>query len=85
MPQELASLEYSVDVLTSPEPVASEADLDPKKYGVIVESGGRRGLLLPDLEGVDTVQYQIEICRAKAGIPENVPVKLYRFKVKRYK
>ncbi len=85
MPQELASLEYSVDVLTTPEPVASEADLDPKKYGVIVESGGRRGLLLPDLEGVDTVQYQIEICRAKAGIPANVPVKLYRFKVKRYK
>jgi AMMECR1 domain-containing protein len=78
-------LEYSVDVLTLPEPVASEADLDPKKYGVIVESGGRRGLLLPDLEGVDTVQYQIEICRAKAGIPANLPVKLYRFKVKRYK
>ncbi len=84
-PQELGLLEYSVDVLTSPEPVASEADLDPKKYGVIVESGGRRGLLLPDLEGVDTVAYQIEICRAKAGIPANAPVKLYRFEVKRYK
>lgn len=84
-PEELASLEYSVDILTSPEPVASEAELDPKKYGVIVESGGRRGLLLPDLEGVDTVQYQIEICRAKAGIPANMPVKLYRFEVKRYK
>jgi len=84
-PDELASLEYSVDVLTSPEPVASEAELDPKKYGVIVESGGRRGLLLPDLEGVETVQYQIEICRAKAGIPANMPVKLHRFEVKRYK
>ncbi|MFA5367195.1 MAG: AmmeMemoRadiSam system protein A, partial [Dehalococcoidia bacterium] len=84
-PDELASLEYSVDVLTAPEPVASEAELDPKKYGVIVEAGGRRGLLLPDLEGVDTVQYQIEICRAKAGIPTNMPVKLYRFEVKRYK
>lgn len=84
-PDELKYLEYSVDVLTSPEPVAGEAELDPKKYGVIVESGGRRGLLLPDLEGVDTVQYQIEICRAKAGIPANMPVKLYRFEVKRYK
>ncbi|MFA5055416.1 MAG: AmmeMemoRadiSam system protein A [Dehalococcoidia bacterium] len=84
-PEELASLEYSVDVLTAPEPVASEAELDPKKYGVIVEAGGRRGLLLPDLEGVDTVQYQIEICRAKAGIPANMPVKLYRFEVKRYR
>jgi AmmeMemoRadiSam system protein A len=84
-PDELSSLEYSVDVLTSPEPVAGETDLDPKKYGVIVEAGGRRGLLLPDLEGVNTVQYQIEICRAKAGIPANMPVKLYRFEVKRYK
>jgi hypothetical protein len=84
-PDELGDLEYSVDVLTSPEPVAGESELDPKKYGVIVESGGRRGLLLPDLEGVDTVQYQIEICRAKAGIPANLPVKLYRFEVKRYK
>ena len=84
-PGDHASLEYSVDVLTSPEPVASEDDLDPKKYGVIVECGCRRGLLLPDLEGVETVQYQIEICRAKAGIPANMPVKLYRFEVKRYK
>lgn len=83
-PEELPSLEYSVDVLTKPEPVG-EADLDPRKYGVIVESGGRRGLLLPDLEGVDTVAYQIEICRAKAGIPADMPVKLYRFEVKRYK
>jgi len=84
-PEELSSLEYSVDVLTKPEPVESEAELDPKKYGVIVEAGGRRGLLLPDLEGVDSVAYQIEICRAKAGIPANMPVKLYRFEVKRYK
>ncbi|MEA1958251.1 MAG: AmmeMemoRadiSam system protein A [Chloroflexota bacterium] len=84
-PDELGDLEYSVDVLTKPEQVDSEADLDPKVYGVIVESGGRRGLLLPDLEGVDTVQHQIEICRAKAGIPANASVKLSRFEVKRYK
>ena len=83
-PDELGDLEYSVDVLTKPELVESEADLDSKVYGVIVESGGRRGLLLPDLEGVDTVQHQIEICRAKAGIPANAPVKLSRFEVKRY-
>ena len=59
-------------------------DLDPKKYGAIVESGRRRGLLLPDLEGVDTVEEQIDICRQKAGIPPREPVKLYRFQVKRY-
>ncbi len=81
---ELADLEYSVDVLTSPEPVESEAELDPKRYGVIVESGGRKGLLLPDLEGVDSVARQIEICRSKAGIKPHQPVQLYRFEVKRY-
>jgi AmmeMemoRadiSam system protein B/AmmeMemoRadiSam system protein A len=84
-PEELPDLIYSVDVLTEPEPVKSEKDLDPKKYGAIVEAGWRRGLLLPDLEGVDTVKHQLEICRMKAGIGMEEPVKLYRFEVKRYK
>jgi AmmeMemoRadiSam system protein A len=84
-PEELDNLEYSVDVLTPPEPIKDESQLDPKKYGVIVEAGWRRGLLLPDLEGVDTVDYQIDISRQKAGIGPNEPVKLYRFEVKRYK
>jgi len=83
-PGELAELDYSVDVLTEPEPVEGEAELDPKRYGLIVESGGRKGLLLPDLEGVDSVARQIEICRSKAGILPHQPVQLYRFEVKRY-
>lgn len=82
---ELGDLEYSVDILTKPEPVKDVNQLNPKKYGVIVESGFRRGLLLPDLEGVDTVERQIEICRLKAGIPFDEPVSLYRFEVKRFK
>lgn len=81
---ELDDLEYSVDVLTGPEPVRSVKELDPKKYGVIVECGFRRGLLLPDLEGVDSVDEQIKICRAKAGISAGEPIKLYRFQVKRF-
>jgi AmmeMemoRadiSam system protein A len=85
VPNELKDLEYSVDVLTKPEPVKSEDQLDPKKYGVIVESGWRKGLLLPNLEGVGTVEEQISICRQKAGITPDEPVKLYRFEVKRYK
>jgi AmmeMemoRadiSam system protein A len=84
-PDELKDLDYSVDVLTKPEPVKSKSQLDPKRYGVIVEAGWRKGLLLPDLEGVDTVEEQIDICRQKAGIAPNEPVKLYRFEVKRYK
>jgi len=83
-PSELAELEYSVDVLSPPEPTTVEG-LDPKKYGVIVESGGRRGLLLPDLEGVDTVEEQLEIARRKAGIAPDEPVQLYRFTVERHK
>jgi AmmeMemoRadiSam system protein A len=85
IPNELRDLEYSVDVLTKPKPVKNQDQLDAKRYGVIVEAGGRRGLLLPDLEGVDSVDYQIDICRQKAGIMPNEPVRLYRFEVKRYK
>jgi MEMO1 family protein len=82
---ELKDLEYTVDVLTEPEPVSGKDQLDAKKYGVIVEAGYRRGLLLPDLEGVDTVDEQISISRQKAGIGPDELVKLYRFEVKRYK
>ena len=84
-PDELGDLDYSVDVLTTPEPVKSKDQLDPRRYGIIVEAGWRRGLLLPDLEGVDTVDEQISICRQKGGISPDEPVKLYRFEVKRYK
>ena len=84
-PGELKDLDYSVDVLTTPEPVESQEQLDTKQYGVIVEAGFRRGLLLPDLEGVDSVDYQIAICRQKAGIMPDEPIKLYRFEVRRFK
>jgi len=82
---ELDNLEYNVDILTQPEPVKDESQLDAKNYGVIVESGFRRGLLLPDLDGVDSVARQIEICRLKAGIAADEPVNLYRFQVRRFK
>ena len=86
MPEELADLDIKVDVLGEPEPVGSTDDLDPKRYGVIVQSARdwRKGLLLPDLEGVDTVEYQVDIARRKAGIMPGEPIKLYRFEVVRY-
>lgn len=83
-PQELDSLVYSVDVLGDAEEIPSAKELDPKRYGVIVQRGARRGLLLPDLAGVDTAQEQIRIARQKAGISENEPVRLYRFEVVRH-
>ncbi|MDH4136852.1 MAG: AmmeMemoRadiSam system protein A [Anaerolineae bacterium] len=83
-PEELEGLDIKVDVLTEPEPIDSLDQLDPKRYGVIVESGWRRGLLLPDLEGVDTVEYQVEIAMRKAGIRPDEPMQMYRFEVKRY-
>ncbi|MFO7773201.1 MAG: AmmeMemoRadiSam system protein A [Dehalococcoidia bacterium] len=82
---ELDDLEYSVDILTEPEPVTDIGQLDHREYGLIVESGLRKGLLLPDLEGVDSVEEQIAICRLKAGISIGEPVKLYRFQVRRFK
>ena len=81
---ELPVIEYTVDVLTPPEPVKDAGELDPKRYGVIVQAGARRGLLLPNLEGVDTVEYQISIAMQKAGMQPGTPVSLYRFEVKRF-
>lgn len=82
---ELPYLDISVDVLTEPEPIASPDALDPARYGVIVTKGWRRGLLLPDLEGVDTVADQIAIAKQKAGIvPADDDVELERFEVVRH-
>ena len=83
-PYELDDLDISVDVLSAPEPISSEGDLDPKIYGVIVERGFRRGLLLPDLPGITDPREQVEIARRKAGIGADEPVKMYRFTVRRY-
>ena len=81
---ELDYLEIDVSVLHPPEAIDSTAQLDPKHYGVIVQRSGRRGLLLPDIEGVDDVETQVSIARQKAGIGLHDPVKLYRFRVEKY-
>ena len=83
-PEELDQLEYSVDVLGAPEPIDSLSQLDVKKYGVIVSCGSRRGLLLPDLDGVDTVEQQIDIARQKGGIKAYEKCQLQRFEVVRH-
>ncbi len=82
-PEELDRLEIKVDVLNPPEQ-CTEADLDPACHGVIVVCGTRQGLLLPDLEGVDTPERQLEIARRKAGIGSHEPVECHRFTVDRY-
>ena len=81
---ELSMLEYSVDVLGEAEEITSPEQLDVRRYGVIVENGYRRGLLLPDLDGVDTVGEQIDIARRKAGIGKNEKLSLKRFEVVRH-
>ena len=83
-PDELKWLEINVDVLSAPEPIESKAELDVKRYGVIVSSGSRRGLLLPDLEGVDTVDEQVEIAMRKGGISPKDRISLQRFEVVRH-
>jgi MEMO1 family protein len=83
---ELPDLRYSVDVL-HPSEEATMADLDPALYGVIVEdeSGLKRGLLLPDIPGIDNAQQQVDIAARKAGIDEDDRIKLYRFRVERFR
>jgi AmmeMemoRadiSam system protein A len=84
-PDELDDIDYTVDVLSEPEKISALSELDPKKYGIIVAKGHRRGLLLPDLEGVDTIETQLRITKSKAGImPDDKDVEIYRFTVDRY-
>lgn len=84
-PEELGALEYSVDVLETPEPIRSPDELDVERYGVIVTQGSRRGLLLPNLEGVTSVAQQVAIAKQKAGInPADKDVELERFEVVRH-
>ena len=82
---EFAELVVSVDILGAPEKIESIAQLDPKKYGVIVQSGGRSGVLLPDLEGVESAVHQVEIACSKAGINPAEKFNLFRFQVTRYR
>lgn len=82
--EELMEIDFSVDVLTEPEPAAKE-DLDPKKYGVIVRTNRKAGLLLPDLEGVNTIEEQLGIALDKAGIRENEKYTIEKFMVIRHR
>jgi AmmeMemoRadiSam system protein A len=82
---ELPMLVYSVDVLMEPEPISSIAELDVERYGVIVRSGRRSGLLLPNLEGVDEPEKQVSIALQKAGIGQHEKYSMERFEVIRHK
>ncbi len=81
---EVDRLTISVDVLGETEKISSPEELDVTRYGVIVTKGARRGLLLPNLDGVDTVEEQIAIAKQKAGIRDYESVELERFEVIRH-
>jgi AMMECR1 domain-containing protein len=82
---ELDLLKINVDILGEPEDISGPDELDVKRYGVIVSCGSKKGLLLPDLEGVDTVADQISIAMRKGGIKPTDDYHLQRFEVVRYK
>ena len=84
-PEELDELSISVDIIGEQERVECLDELDNQKFGVIVKSGHQTGLLLPNLEGIDTPEEQIDIARRKAGLPRGSDYELYKFEVKRYK
>ena len=81
---ELTKLTYSVDVLRKAEPIKSMSELDTKRYGVIVRFGQKSGLLLPNLEGVDTPEQQVNIALRKSGIRDDQPYRMERFEVVRH-
>ena len=80
---ELPDIQYSINILSPPEKVSDISELDHKKYGIIVVSNYKKGLLLPDLEGVNSVEEQIDIAKNKAGILSGEEVEIFRFEVKR--
>ncbi len=83
--EEFKELEVSVDLLDEPETVEDQEDLDPRRFGLIVSAGDRRALLLPEIEGVETAQQQLELALKKAGIGPDEPVTLQRFETRRYR
>ncbi len=82
--EEMADLVFSVDIIHPPEPVSSLDQLDPAKYGVIVKQGAQKGVLLPDLPGIDSAEEQVAIARQKAGLGETPDLEIYRFRVERF-
>jgi hypothetical protein len=82
--EELKEIKISVDILSEPEEVSDKSMLDPKKYGILVKGGHQTGLLLPDLEGIETADKQLNIAKRKAGLQEDAEVEIYRFKVRRF-
>lgn len=83
--EELQDLTYSIDVVRPLEKISDVSELDPKVYGLMVRNNGKQGVLLPDLEGVDSTEEQIQICRSKGRIGDNEPIEMYRFKVSRFR
>lgn len=82
--EELDNLDISVDVLGDPEPIKGLEELDPKVYGVIVSAGNRKGVLLPDLPGINDPREQVHIAMQKAGISPGTTISIHRFKVNRF-
>lgn len=82
--EELNEIKISVDILSEPERVRDKSDLDPKKYGILVKGGHQTGLLLPDLDGIETAEKQLNIAKRKAGLREDAEVEIYRFTVSRF-
>lgn len=83
--EELTEISISVDILSEPELVNDQEQLDPQKYGILVKGGHQTGLLLPNLEGIDTVEKQLDIAKRKAGLKGSIEVDIYRFTVSRFK
>ncbi len=81
---ELDQVTIEVTLLDEPEAIASLASLDPARYGVVVRQGPRTGVLLPDIEGVDSAAQQVDIARQKAGIAKGSPMSLFRFTVQKF-
>ena len=78
---QLQELSIELSLLMPLEPIVNESALDPQRYGVVVSAGKRRGLLLPNVDGIDTVREQLHVACQKGKIDPDEPYALSRFEV----
>ncbi|CCQ91107.1 AMMECR1 domain protein [Nitrospina gracilis 3/211] len=83
--EEIGHLTFSIDVLSPLERVTNLSMLDPKQYGLVIRNDKKQGVLLPDLDGVPTVEEQVRLCRIKGGFTDDDLEEYFRFRVQRFR
>ena len=84
MEGELDDIVLKVETVSRPEKIQNVKELDPDRFGIIVRSQQQlEGVLLPQCEGIHTIEDQINLAMEKGNIPlsEKDDLEIYRFNI----